>query len=108
MHPTHQEKTTFTYSLGTFSYRVLHFGFCNAPTTFQRVVLSIFKNFVYDNMEIYIDYFTPYGGTFNKSLRILEFFLKKCIEMSLCLSNEKCEMLMKHHIVLANHISPLV
>ena len=30
-----QEKTTFTCPFGTFSYRRMPFGFCNAPATFQ-------------------------------------------------------------------------
>jgi hypothetical protein len=30
-----QDKTTFNCPWGTYAYRVLPFGFCNAPTTFQ-------------------------------------------------------------------------
>ena len=30
-----QDKTMFTYPWGTFSYFILPFGLCNAPTTFQ-------------------------------------------------------------------------
>jgi hypothetical protein len=30
-----QDKTTFTFPWGTYAYRVLPFGLCNAPTTFQ-------------------------------------------------------------------------
>ena len=29
-----QEKTTFTCPFGTYAYRRMHFGLCNAPTTF--------------------------------------------------------------------------
>ena len=29
-----QEKTTFTYPLGTYAYRRMPFGLCNAPATF--------------------------------------------------------------------------
>jgi hypothetical protein len=36
--PQDQDKTTFTSPWGTFAYRVLPFGLCNAPTTFQRAV----------------------------------------------------------------------
>jgi len=32
--PEDQDKTTFTCPWGTFAYRVLPFGLCNAPTTF--------------------------------------------------------------------------
>ena len=41
--PEDQDKTTFTFPWGTFTYRVLPFGLCNAPTTFQRDVLNIIK-----------------------------------------------------------------
>ena len=33
-HPDDQEKTTFTYPYGTFAYRMMPFGLCNAPATF--------------------------------------------------------------------------
>jgi hypothetical protein len=36
--PQDQDKTTFTSPWGTFSYRVLPFGLCNSPATFQREV----------------------------------------------------------------------
>nr|GEU39406.1 reverse transcriptase domain-containing protein [Tanacetum cinerariifolium] len=34
--PKDQEKTTFTCPYGTFAYRRMPFGLCNAPDTFQR------------------------------------------------------------------------
>ncbi|GJU18124.1 reverse transcriptase domain-containing protein [Tanacetum coccineum] len=36
--PKDQEKTTFTCPYGTFAYRRMPFGLCNAPGTFQRVL----------------------------------------------------------------------
>ncbi|CAN6552168.1 unnamed protein product [Malus baccata var. baccata] len=36
-----QEKTTFTCPFGTFAYRRMPFGLCNAPATFQRCMDSI-------------------------------------------------------------------
>eukprot|EP00253_Pinus_taeda_P014676 PITA_14676 len=47
-----QDKTTFTCAWSTFAYRVLPFGLCNAPATFQRAVLSIFAELVHDSVEI--------------------------------------------------------
>ena len=35
IHPDDQEKTTFTLPYGTFAYRRMPFGLCNAPATFQ-------------------------------------------------------------------------
>ena len=76
-----------------FAYKVPPFGLCNAPTTFQIVVRSIFVYIVHDNMEIYMNDFTPYGKMFQEELDNLKNILKKCIEMSLstlAMKNVKC------------------
>ena len=41
-----QEKTTFIFPFGTYAYRRMPFGLCNAPATFQRCMLSIFSDLV--------------------------------------------------------------
>jgi hypothetical protein len=74
--PRDQDKTTFTSPWGTFSYKVLPFGLCNAPTTFQRAVIGIFSDMVTDCMEIFMDEFTPYGIDFDEALTNLEKFSK--------------------------------
>ena len=44
--PEDQEKTTFTCPFGTFAYRRMPFGLCNAPATFQRCMMSIFSDMI--------------------------------------------------------------
>jgi hypothetical protein len=98
-------KLPFTYPWGTFSYKVLPFGLCNAPTTFQRVVLNIFSDLIHDIIEIYMDDFTPYGNSFDEALINLDKVLQRCEEMNLSLSHEKCNMLMNEGVVLGHHLS---
>jgi hypothetical protein len=103
--PQDQDKTTFTSPWGTFAYRVLPFGLCNAPTTFQRAVIGIFSDMLNDSMEIFMDDFTPYGVSFQEALQNLEKVLKRCIQAHLSLSTEKCHMMMSEGIVLGHFIS---
>jgi hypothetical protein len=42
INPENQEKTTFTCPFGTYAYRRMPFGLCNAPVIFQRCMMSIF------------------------------------------------------------------
>nr|GEW53265.1 hypothetical protein [Tanacetum cinerariifolium] len=49
--PKHQEKIMFTCPYGTFAYKRMHFGLCNAPATFQRCMIAIFHELIEDSME---------------------------------------------------------
>nr|GEZ77533.1 reverse transcriptase domain-containing protein [Tanacetum cinerariifolium] len=44
--PKDQEKTTFTCPYGTFAYKPMPFGLCNAPGTFQRCMMAIFHDMI--------------------------------------------------------------
>nr|GEY25482.1 reverse transcriptase domain-containing protein [Tanacetum cinerariifolium] len=44
-----QEKTTFTCPYGTFAYKRMPFGLCNAPGTFQRCMMAIFHDMIEKN-----------------------------------------------------------
>nr|GEV67499.1 reverse transcriptase domain-containing protein [Tanacetum cinerariifolium] len=49
--PKDQEKTTFTCPYGTFAYKRMRFGLCNAPGTFQRCMMAIFHDMIEQTME---------------------------------------------------------
>ncbi|GJR09333.1 reverse transcriptase domain-containing protein [Tanacetum coccineum] len=51
--PKDQEKTTFTCPYGTFAYRRMPFGLCNAPGTFQRCMMAIFHDMIEKTMEVF-------------------------------------------------------
>ncbi|RVW33133.1 Retrovirus-related Pol polyprotein from transposon 17.6 [Vitis vinifera] len=92
-----QEKTTFTCPFGTYAYRRMPFGLCNAPATFQRCMLSIFSDMVERIMEVFMDDITVYGGTFEECLINLEAVLHRCIEKDLVLNWEKCHFMFLGH-----------
>ncbi|RVW61769.1 Transposon Ty3-I Gag-Pol polyprotein [Vitis vinifera] len=88
-----QEKTTFTCPFGTYAYRRMSFGLCNAPATFQKCMLSIFSDMVERIMEVFMDDITIYGSAFDECLVNLEVVLNRCIEKDLVLNWEKCHFM---------------
>ncbi|GJW25046.1 reverse transcriptase domain-containing protein [Tanacetum coccineum] len=70
--PNDQEKTTFTCPYGTFAYRRMPFGLCNAPGTFQRCMMAIFHDMIEKTMEVFMDDFSVFGDSFSTCLTNLE------------------------------------
>ncbi|CAN6551449.1 unnamed protein product [Malus baccata var. baccata] len=103
--PEDQEKTTFTCSYGTFAYRRMSFGLCNAPATFQRCMISIFSDMVERIIEVFMDDFSVYGSSFDHCLANLKLVLERCKETNLVLNWEKCQFMVKQGIVLGHLIS---
>ena len=103
--PEDQEKTTFTCPFGTFAYRRMPFGLCNAPGTFQRCMISIFSDFLENCIEVFMDDFTVYGSSFDVCLDSLEKVLNRCTETNLVLNFEKCHFMVEQGIVLGHIIS---
>ncbi|XP_057417391.1 uncharacterized protein LOC130711664 [Lotus japonicus] len=103
--PEDQEKTTFTCPFGTFAYRRMPFGLCNAPGTFQRCMVSIFSDFLESCIEVFMDDFTVYGSSFDTCLDNLDKVLHRCIETNLVLNYEKCHFMVEQGIVLGHVIS---
>ena len=68
VHKDDQEKTTFTCPYGTFAYRRMPFGLCNAPATFQRCMNAIFADYIEKIMEVFMDDFSVYGTSFDNCL----------------------------------------
>ncbi|XP_056843381.1 uncharacterized protein LOC130495849 [Raphanus sativus] len=105
IHPNDQEKTTFTCPYGTFAYRRMPFGLCNAPATFQRCMMSIFSDLIEDVVEVFMDDFSVYGSSFSACLSNLCRVLQRCEDTNLVLNWEKCHFMVKEGIVLGHKIS---
>ena len=88
-----QEKTTFTCPYGTFAFRRMAFGLCNAFGSFQRCMMSMFSDLVEEVMNIFMDDFTVYGSGFEHCLKNLETVLQRCKDKQLALNWEKCHFM---------------
>ncbi|GKA90342.1 reverse transcriptase domain-containing protein [Tanacetum coccineum] len=103
--PHDQEKTTFTYPYGTFAYRRMPFGLCNAPGTFQRFMMAIFHDMIKKTMEVFMYDFSVFGNSFRNCLSCLDKMLKRCKDTNLFLNWENSHFMVKEGIVLSHKIS---
>nr|GEY65634.1 reverse transcriptase domain-containing protein [Tanacetum cinerariifolium] len=103
--PKDQEKTTFICPYGTFAYKRMQFGLCNAPGTFQRCMMAIFHDMIEQTMEVFMDDFSVFGNSFSTCLTNLEKMLKRCEDTKLALNSEKSHYMVKEGIVLGHKIS---
>ena len=100
-----QEKTTFTCPFGTFAFRKMPFGLCNALGTFQRCMIGIFSDMIEIILEIFMDDFSVFGDSYEGCLENLRKVLKRCQEKNLVLNWEKCHFMVTQGIVLGHIVS---
>ena len=81
------------------------FGLCNAPATFQRCMMAIFSDFCEKIVEVFMDYFSVYGKSFDDCLSNLDRVLQRCEQTNLVLNWEKCHFMVNEGIVLGRKIS---
>src|SRR5438270_5145969 len=105
--PEDQEKTTFTCPYGTYAYRRMPFGLCNAPATFQRCMMAIFSDMAEKFIEIFMDDFTVTGNSFDNCLAHLTLVLHRCVKTDLVLNWEKYHFMVESGIVLGHRISKI-
>ena len=79
-----QEKTTFTCLYGTFAFRRIPFGLCNALGTFQCCMMAIFSYMVEKTIEVFMDDFSVLGNCFNNFLENLRSSLLDVKKPILC------------------------
>ncbi|PIM99261.1 DNA-directed DNA polymerase [Handroanthus impetiginosus] len=102
--PEDQEKTTFTCPYGTFTFRRIPFGLCNAPATFQRCMMAIFTDMIENFLEVFMDDFSIYGNSFDECLNNLSSALKRYKDTNLVLNWKKCHFMVQEGIVLDHKV----
>ncbi|GJY50329.1 reverse transcriptase domain-containing protein [Tanacetum coccineum] len=92
----------FTCSFGTYAYRRMPLGLCNAPTTFQRCMQAIFHDMIEESVEVFMDDFSVFGSSSDHCLSNLDKMLLRCKDVHLVLNWEKCHFMVKEGIMLGH------
>ena len=102
--PEDQLKTTFTTEWGTFAFNRMPFRLCNAPGTFQRLMMDIFQDFLRYFLEVFIDDFAVFGKR-RDHLGYLKKTFERCRETNLKLHPGKCFLGMESGVLLGHVVS---
>ena len=61
-------KTAFATHLGLFQFKVMPFGLCNAPATFERLMDQVLQGLRWSRCLVYLDDIISFGTTFEDAL----------------------------------------
>ena len=112
MHPDDKDKTAFTTMYGNYNFRVMPFGLCNAPATFQREMNRIFLDFIGECMFVYIDDIIIFSKNIEEHIKHLKLVFEILYENGLKINFEKgtffkTEVVLLGHILSTKGISPV-
>lgn len=97
------DKTTFNTRYGSYSFKVLSFGLCNAPATFMNLMNSIMHEYLDKFVIVFLDDILIYSKTLEEHEKHLEQVLMKLREQKLYGKLSKTE-LVKEEVGFLGHI----
>lgn len=85
-----REKTAFITPEGLYEFKVMPFGLCNAPATFERMMDNLLRHLKWTMCLCYLDDVVVFSKTFDEHLQRLEVVLQCLQEADLILNPKKC------------------
>ncbi|UYV70481.1 K02A2.6-like, partial [Cordylochernes scorpioides] len=85
-----REKTAFITPDGLYEFKVMPFGLCNAPATFERMMDTLLRGLKWSMCLCYLDDIIVFSPTFDEHVRRLELVLRCLSKAGLVLNPDKC------------------
>ena len=101
--PEDQPKTAFTTPEGLYLFKVMPFGLCNAPATFQRLMDRVLSGLKWSSCLVYFDDIIVVGTTFQEHLHHLTSVFTRLRGAGLKLKPKKCT-LCRQQVTFLGHI----
>lgn len=103
MEEADKEKTAFVTHGGLYQFKVLPFGLCNAPSTFERLMEKVLSGLQWQTCLVYLDDIIIFGRSFEEHMARLGEVFQRLKGAGLKLSPKKCDLL-KHKVHFLGHI----
>jgi len=91
--PKDRPKTAFCTTEGLFQFKVMPFGLCNAPATFQRLMDLVLAGLQWTHCLVYLDDVIVLGRHFTEHLQNLRTVFDRLRQAGLKLKATKCSLL---------------
>ena len=85
-------KTAFAIHSSLFQFRVMPFGLCNAPATFERLMDRVLHGLRWSRCLVYLDDIISFGSTFDDALASLMLIFERLRLYGLQLKSTKCHL----------------
>ncbi|GBM64849.1 Retrovirus-related Pol polyprotein from transposon 17.6 [Araneus ventricosus] len=103
--PEDREKTAFTAGQGLWQFKVMPFGLCNAPATFERLMETVLHGLKSEACLVYLDDIIIVGLIFEEHLHNIRKAFQREQKANLKLSPKKCRFFRKEVSYLGHIIS---
>jgi hypothetical protein len=100
-----KHKTAFSTPLGLFEYNRMPYGLCNSPASFQRLMMTVFRKELHDQILIFLDDLLIFSQTFDEHLSKLKMVLSKLRAHNLKIEPTKCHLFQQEVEYLGHKIS---
>ncbi|KAJ8353404.1 hypothetical protein SKAU_G00209710 [Synaphobranchus kaupii] len=103
--PEAKPKTAFTIGHGLWQFRVMPFGLCNAPATFERLMERVLAAVPRSRCVVYLDDLLVHASDFQQALANLTDVLAAIRQAGLRLNPKKCQLLRRETAFLGHIVS---
>lgn len=101
-----QKKSAFVVRGGLYSWRVMPFGLCNAPSTFERLMERVLAGLHWKVLLVYLDDVIVFAKTVDEELTRLETVFQRLRDAGLKLKPRKCHLFKRSVLYLGHVVSP--
>ena len=112
MNTTDISKTAFRMHQGHYKFRVMPFGLCNAPSSFQAMMNQLLQPYLRKYIIVFFDDILIYSRTIHDHLLHLETAFKVLMAGQFSLKLSKCTFTQQKleylgHVVSGNKVTPV-